>query len=63
MAYFIDWISTSFMRFVFTIYSLVILYRDDHMFGNLNIIRFISLVLIFLVFHPEVLVTLRDGKH
>ena len=43
-----DWISLLFIGFVF-IYSLVILYSDDYMFGDLNIIRFISLVLIFVV--------------
>jgi len=35
--------------FVFVIYSLVILYSDDYMFGDLNVIRFILLVLIFVV--------------
>jgi len=34
-----DWISILFMGFVF-IPSLVILYRDDYMFGDLNIIGF-----------------------
>jgi len=37
------------MGFVFIISSLVILYNDDYMFGDLNIIRFISLVLIYVV--------------
>jgi len=37
------------MGFVFIISSLVILYSDDYMFGDLNIVRFISLVLIFVV--------------
>jgi NADH-ubiquinone oxidoreductase chain 5 len=32
---------------VFIIYFLVILYSDDYMFGYLNIIRYILLVLIF----------------
>jgi hypothetical protein len=36
------------MGFVFIISSLVILYSDDYMFGNLNIIRFIILVLMFI---------------
>jgi len=44
-----EWISLLFMGFVFIIYSLVILYSDDNMFGDLNTIRFISLVLIFVV--------------
>ena len=39
--------SLLFMGFVFMISSLVILYRDDYMFGDLNIVRFILLVLIF----------------
>jgi len=46
---FFDWISLLFMGFVFIISSLVILYSDDYMFGDLNIIQFISLVLIFVV--------------
>jgi len=37
------------MGFVFIISSLVILYSDDYVFGDLNIIRFIILVLIFVV--------------
>jgi len=41
--------SLLFMGFVFMISSLVILYRDDYMFGDLNIVRFILLVLIFVV--------------
>ena len=36
-----DWISLLFMGFVFIISSLVILYSDDYMFGDLNIVRFI----------------------
>jgi NADH-ubiquinone oxidoreductase chain 5 len=37
------------MGFVFIISSLVILYSDDYMFGDLNIVRFILLVLIFVI--------------
>ena len=37
------------MGFVFIISSLVILYNDAYMFGDFNIIRLISLVLIFVV--------------
>jgi len=37
------------MGFVFIISSLVILYSDDYIFGDLNIVRFISLVLMFVV--------------
>ena len=44
-----DYISLLFIGFVFIISSLVILYSDDYMFGYLNIVRFISLVLIFVV--------------
>lgn len=44
-----DWISLSFMGFVFFISSLVILYREDYMYGDLNINRFIVLVLIFVL--------------
>jgi len=50
MTFLFDWISLLFMEFVFIICSLVILYSDDYMFGVLNIIRFISLVLIFVVY-------------
>ena len=45
-----DWMSILFMGFVFIISSFVILYSDDYMFGNLNIIRLISFVLIFVLF-------------
>ena len=44
-----DWLSILFMAFVFIISSLVILYSDDYMFGDLSIIPFIALVLIFVV--------------
>jgi len=37
------------MGFVFSISSMVIVYSDDYIFGDLNIIRFISLVLVFVV--------------
>ena len=37
------------MGFVFIISSLVILYSDDYIFGDLNIVRFILLVLMFVV--------------
>nr|YP_009351385.1 NADH dehydrogenase subunit 5 [Nasutitermes latifrons]AQP29434.1 NADH dehydrogenase subunit 5 [Nasutitermes latifrons] len=49
MTFLFDWMSLLFMGFVFIISSLVILYSDDYMFGDLNIIRFISLVLMFVV--------------
>jgi NADH:ubiquinone oxidoreductase subunit 5 (subunit L)/multisubunit Na+/H+ antiporter MnhA subunit len=41
--------SLAFIGFVFIISSLVILYTDDYMFGDLNIIRFILLVWMFVV--------------
>nr|AQP28203.1 NADH dehydrogenase subunit 5 [Nasutitermes longirostris] len=49
MTFLFDWMSLLFMGFVFIISSLVILYSDDYMFGDLNIVRFISLVLMFVV--------------
>jgi len=49
MTFMFDWISLLFMGFVFNISTLVTLYSDNYMFGDLNIIRFISLVLIFVV--------------
>nr|URH16882.1 NADH dehydrogenase subunit 5 [Pericapritermes sp. B SH-2022a] len=49
MTFLFDWMSLLFMGFVFIISSLVILYSDDYMFGDLNIIRFIMLVLMFVV--------------
>nr|AIY62017.1 NADH dehydrogenase subunit 5 [Constrictotermes cavifrons] len=49
MTFLFDWMSLLFMGFVFIISSLVILYSDDYMFGDLNIIRFILLVLMFVI--------------
>nr|AQP26956.1 NADH dehydrogenase subunit 5 [Nasutitermes sp. G682] len=49
MTFLFDWMSLLFMGFVFIISSLVILYSDDYMFGDLNIVRFILLVLMFVV--------------
>nr|YP_009350631.1 NADH dehydrogenase subunit 5 [Bulbitermes laticephalus]AQP27507.1 NADH dehydrogenase subunit 5 [Bulbitermes laticephalus] len=49
MTFLFDWMSLLFMGFVFIISSLVILYSDDYMFGDLSIVRFISLVLMFVV--------------
>jgi NADH-ubiquinone oxidoreductase chain 5 len=37
------------MGFVFIISSLVIIYSDDYIFGDLNIVPFILLVLMFVV--------------
>nr|YP_010826792.1 NADH dehydrogenase subunit 5 [Porotermes planiceps]UYX57309.1 NADH dehydrogenase subunit 5 [Porotermes planiceps]WHM51960.1 NADH dehydrogenase subunit 5 [Porotermes planiceps] len=47
MTFLFDWVSLLFMGFVFFISSLVILYSEDYMHGDLNIIRFIFLVLMF----------------
>jgi NADH:ubiquinone oxidoreductase subunit 5 (subunit L)/multisubunit Na+/H+ antiporter MnhA subunit len=41
--------SVLFVGVVFIVSSLVILYIDNYMFGDLNIVRFIYLVLIFVV--------------
>nr|WNL54102.1 NADH dehydrogenase subunit 5 [Microcerotermes sp. 2 MLW-2023a]WNL54115.1 NADH dehydrogenase subunit 5 [Microcerotermes sp. 2 MLW-2023a]WNL54297.1 NADH dehydrogenase subunit 5 [Microcerotermes sp. 2 MLW-2023a] len=49
MTFLFDWMSLLFMGFVFIISSLVILYSDDYMAGDLNIVRFILLVLMFVV--------------
>nr|YP_006503903.1 NADH dehydrogenase subunit 5 [Porotermes adamsoni]AFM92403.1 NADH dehydrogenase subunit 5 [Porotermes adamsoni] len=47
MTFLFDWMSLLFMSFVFLISSLVILYSEDYMHGDLNIVRFIFLVLMF----------------
>nr|URX53053.1 NADH dehydrogenase subunit 5 [Glyptotermes sp. 10 AB-2022a] len=49
MTFLFDWMSLMFMGFVFLISSLVILYSDDYMHGDLNISRFILLVLMFVL--------------
>nr|YP_009350605.1 NADH dehydrogenase subunit 5 [Araujotermes parvellus]AQP27455.1 NADH dehydrogenase subunit 5 [Araujotermes parvellus] len=49
MTFLFDWMSLLFVGFVFIISSLVILYSDDYMCGDLNIVRFIMLVLMFVV--------------
>nr|YP_009350397.1 NADH dehydrogenase subunit 5 [Crepititermes verruculosus]AQP26982.1 NADH dehydrogenase subunit 5 [Crepititermes verruculosus] len=49
MTFLFDWMSLLFMGFVFIISSLVILYSDDYMFGDLHIVRFIMLVLMFVI--------------
>nr|QXT44070.1 NADH dehydrogenase subunit 5 [Apicotermitinae gen. D sp. CAM075]QXT44369.1 NADH dehydrogenase subunit 5 [Apicotermitinae gen. D sp. CMRT020] len=49
MTFLFDWVSLLFMGFVLIISALVILYSDDYMFGDLNIVRFIMLVLMFVV--------------
>nr|YP_009387532.1 NADH dehydrogenase subunit 5 [Nauphoeta cinerea]ARS88101.1 NADH dehydrogenase subunit 5 [Nauphoeta cinerea] len=47
MTLLLDWMSLMFMGFVFFISSLVILYSEDYMHGDLNMNRFIYLVLLF----------------
>nr|WGO58023.1 NADH dehydrogenase subunit 5 [Rhabdoblattella disparis] len=47
MTFLFDWMSLIFMGFVFFISSLVIFYSEDYMHGDLNINRFIYLVLLF----------------
>nr|URX54442.1 NADH dehydrogenase subunit 5 [Cryptotermes penaoru] len=49
MTFLFDWMSLSFMGFVFFISSLVILYSEDYMYGDLNLNRFILLVLMFVL--------------
>nr|UQJ75177.1 NADH dehydrogenase subunit 5 [Marginitermes cactiphagus] len=49
MTFLFDWMSLLFMGFVFLISSLVILYSDDYMHGDLSINRFILLVLLFVL--------------
>nr|UEV86529.1 NADH dehydrogenase subunit 5 [Periplaneta lateralis] len=49
MTFLFDWMSLMFMGFVFFISSLVILYSDDYMYGDMNINRFILLVLMFVM--------------
>nr|URX52755.1 NADH dehydrogenase subunit 5 [Kalotermes sp.] len=49
MTFLFDWMSLLFMGFVFFISSLVILYSEDYMCGDLNINRFIWLVLMFVL--------------
>nr|AVN67241.1 NADH dehydrogenase subunit 5 [Methana sp. AUS1] len=49
MTFLFDWMSLIFMGFVFFISSLVILYSNDYMYGDMNINRFILLVLMFVL--------------
>nr|WHM51570.1 NADH dehydrogenase subunit 5 [Acorhinotermes subfusciceps] len=49
MTFLFDWMSLLFVGFVFIISSLVILYSEDYMAGDINIVRFIILVLLFVV--------------
>nr|UGN61674.1 NADH dehydrogenase subunit 5 [Cryptocercus zagunaoensis] len=49
MTFLFDWMSLIFMGFVLFISSLVILYSDDYMHGDLNMNRFVMLVLMFVI--------------
>nr|URX53636.1 NADH dehydrogenase subunit 5 [Bifiditermes sp. 2 AB-2022a] len=49
MTFLFDWMSLSFVGFVFFISSLVILYSEDYMHGDYNINRFVLLVLMFVL--------------
>nr|AVN67705.1 NADH dehydrogenase subunit 5 [Deropeltis paulinoi] len=49
MTFLFDWMSLMFMGFVFFISSLVILYSNDYMEGDMNINRFILLVFMFVM--------------
>uniref|UniRef100_A0AAU7BAL0 NADH-ubiquinone oxidoreductase chain 5 n=1 Tax=Heteromallus sp. TaxID=3073483 RepID=A0AAU7BAL0_9ORTH len=49
MVLILDWMSLIFMGFVLLISSLVVYYSDEYMSGDLNIYRFISLVLMFVL--------------
>lgn len=45
----LDWISLLFIRFVFFISSIVVNYREEYIFGDKNLNRFIFLVIIFIL--------------
>uniref|UniRef100_UPI0030FE7B31 NADH dehydrogenase subunit 5 n=1 Tax=Neopanorpa triangulata TaxID=3135614 RepID=UPI0030FE7B31 len=49
MTFLFDWMSLLFMSFVLLISSLVIFYSEEYMSGDLNINRFIMLVLMFVL--------------
>nr|UTE83810.1 NADH dehydrogenase subunit 5 [Tetraserica leishanica] len=49
MTILLDWMSLLFMSFVLFISSMVIFYSEDYMSGDLNINRFIMLVLMFVL--------------
>nr|QOL00654.1 NADH dehydrogenase subunit 5 [Leuconemacris litangensis] len=49
MTFIFDWMSLIFMSFVMYISSLVIYYSEDYMFGELNMNRFIMIVLMFIL--------------
>nr|ARO47900.1 NADH dehydrogenase subunit 5 [Micromus angulatus] len=49
MTLLLDWMSLLFMSFVLFISSVVIFYSDEYMYGDLNLNRFIQLVLMFVL--------------
>lgn len=49
MTILLDWISLLFIRFVLFISSIVIFYREEYIEGDVNLIRFIILVSIFVL--------------
>nr|YP_009674549.1 NADH dehydrogenase subunit 5 [Glenea cantor]QDC34926.1 NADH dehydrogenase subunit 5 [Glenea cantor] len=49
MTLFFDWMSLIFMSFVLFISSMVIFYSEEYMFGDLNLNRFILLVVMFVL--------------
>nr|QEG58687.1 NADH dehydrogenase subunit 5 [Oberea yaoshana] len=49
MTLFIDWMSLIFMSFVLFISSMVIFYSEEYMYGDLNLNRFILLVVMFVL--------------
>nr|UYI30145.1 NADH dehydrogenase subunit 5 [Aethina tumida] len=49
MVVLVDWMSTLFMSFVLFISSMVIFYSDEYMHGDLNLNRFIMLVVMFVL--------------
>nr|YP_009024048.1 NADH dehydrogenase subunit 5 [Pacris xizangensis]ADZ56255.1 NADH dehydrogenase subunit 5 [Pacris xizangensis] len=49
MTFIFDWMSLIFMSFVMYISSLVIYYSEDYMSGEVNIIRFVMIVLMFIL--------------
>nr|YP_010284540.1 NADH dehydrogenase subunit 5 [Allotraeus orientalis]UKQ56283.1 NADH dehydrogenase subunit 5 [Allotraeus orientalis] len=49
MSVLLDWMSLMFMSFVLLISSMVILYSEEYMMGDLNLNRFILLVVLFVM--------------
>nr|AYW52149.1 NADH dehydrogenase subunit 5 [Lamiinae sp. 2 ACP-2013] len=49
MTILLDWMSLLFMSFVLFISAMVIFYSDEYMFGDYNLVRFILLVVMFVL--------------